>query len=158
MLIHKVGMAGSGCTTSVLYNGLIEFMRDDVLGEAVGLDKNWFANFFQRTFKPGCLDNYQKTLAWQCYRNTFPVHDKLFQLEVFVAPACLRYGLDDETILHALVQCPELLNLIVYVEHILSHRGRAHLSAEPMIKIVPPSRVSKEGKACFLCTIAVLKE
>lgn len=74
---------------------------------------------------------------------------------LLASPRC-RWN--NKTILHALVQCPELSGLIVYAKHVLSHLRRVPLLTESMIKIVPSLGLSKEGKASFLFTITILKE
>lgn len=43
----------------MIYNGLVEFKRDVVLGDFLVLNEN----LFQNTFRLRYLDNYQKSLA-----------------------------------------------------------------------------------------------
>lgn len=122
---------------------LVEFKRDDILGETLGFNKDQLASLFKRTFGPSYLDNYQKSLTWQHYRGVLSVHGKLSRHRISVPLACPRSEQDNESVLHALVQCLALLSFIVYVDHALSHLRRVQLSAESIIKIVPPSRLSK---------------
>lgn len=58
-LVHKVNKVSSRSTSSMIYNGLVEFKRDVVLGEFLVLNEN----LFQNTFRLRYLDNYQKSLA-----------------------------------------------------------------------------------------------
>lgn len=68
MLFFKVGMASTKNTTSIPYSRLVEVKSDDILGEVLRLNDEQRANLFWKTFGSGYLDNYKKSLTWQCYR------------------------------------------------------------------------------------------
>ena len=157
-LISRVGNVGSMRSTLEFYSGMIVGKAEDVLGESLGADEGQLADLFRRTFGPKYLNNYQKSLAWQCYRSALPVRDKLSRHGGRVSPICPRCEQDRETVLHAFVECPKLADLITYVERVLSSIGRVQLSAESIIKIVPPPSFRGERLACFFCTVAILKE
>ncbi len=148
----------SVASTQTLYRGLVLGKRDDVLGETLGADESELAGLFRRTFGPGTMDNFQKSLAWQCYRKALPVRDKLHRHGSAVSRACPRCAQGDETVLHALVQCPDIANLWSYVEQLLSRMEQTRLSAESIVRIAPPPSFGREGQAVFLCLVAMAKE
>lgn len=53
--------------------------------------------------------------------------------------------IDNESILKAPVQCPELSIQMDYAEYVLLHLGKLLLSIESMIKIVLPTGFPNEG-------------
>lgn len=127
-------------------------------GKTLGFNENRLTNLFRNAFRSEYLDNYPKSLTRQCYRGALPVREKLPKRRVPVSPTCPRCGHDDETVLYVLVQCPEFSSLVIYAEHMLSDFGKFQLSAEIIIMIVLPIRLTKKGEVCPLCTVAVLKE
>ena len=104
------------------------------------------------------MDNFQMSLAWQCYRGALPVRDKLYRNGSANSPTCPRCAQGDETVLHALVQCPSIADLWACVERLLSRVGRIRLSAESIVKIDPPPSFGREGRPVFLCLVAMAKE
>jgi hypothetical protein len=152
------GNADGGSSTMEFYRGLVEGKSDDVLGETLGVDGKKLAALYRRTFGPGPMDNFQKSLAWQCYRGALPVRDKLYRHGSAVTRTCPRCAQGDETVLHALVQCPCIADLWSYVEQLLSRVGRIELSTESILKIDPPPSFGREGRAVFLCLVAMAKE
>ena len=150
----------TGCnTTKAFYRGLVEGRYDDDLGANLGVDEDYLTRLFQTTFGPGPMDNHQRSLAWQCYRGALPVRDKLYRHgSRNTEPTCPRCRLNDETVLHALVQCPAICDLWAYVEQLLSRLGRIDLSTESIVNIVAPPSLQKEGKAVFLTLVAMAKE
>lgn len=105
----------------------------------------------------GLLDNYQKSMARQCYRCALPVRDKLSRYASSSSPTCPRCGQDSETVLCTIIQCQKISEFGIYVEHLLSHQRRVQLSNESIIKIVPSSSLNKEEQACFLLVVAIMK-
>lgn len=87
---------------------------DDDLGYNMVIDEVQLADLLRRTFRRKYQDNFQKVFALQGCRSGFPVWDKLAVFPMF--PRC---GQDRETVLHALVECLNITQLITYVEHIL---------------------------------------
>lgn len=60
------------------------------------------------------MDNYQKSLAWQCYRGASP-----FRYGSSSTQTCLRCGQNSETNRHAIVQFPKISEQWVYVDQLL---------------------------------------
>lgn len=89
---------------------------------------------------------------------TLSVREKSSRPGVMMPPECLRCIAGLEIVQHGIVRCPGMSELIIYVEHVLSHLGRVRLSTESILKIVTLTGLSKEGKGCFRCTVAILKE
>jgi hypothetical protein len=156
--LYQSGNAIGGSSTLAFYRGLVAGKSDDVLGETLGIDEEELAGLFRRTFSPGTMDNFQKSLAWQCYRKALPVRDKLYRHGSAVRRSCPRCAQSDETVLHALVQCPSIADLWSFVEQLLSRVGWIRLSAESIVKIAPPPSFGREGQAIFLCLVAMAKE
>lgn len=77
ILLSRASNTGNGATTTYFYSGLVEHQYDDVLGEALGFDRDQQINLFERTFGPRCLDKFQKFLALLCYQSTLPVRERL---------------------------------------------------------------------------------
>lgn len=61
-------------------------------------------------------------------------------------------------VLHALVHSPSFADPWVYVEHMLSCVGWVRLSTESIVKITLLSSFNWEGKAVFICLVALAKE
>jgi hypothetical protein len=156
--LHQSGNVDDGSSTMEFYRGLVVGKSDDVLGETLGIDGEKLAALYRRTFGPGPMDNFQKSLAWQCYRGALPVRDKLHRHGSAVTRTCPRCAQSDETVLHALVQCACIADLWSYVEQLLSRVGRIDLSTETILKIDPPPSFGREGRAVFLCLVAMTKE
>ncbi|GAB1599396.1 hypothetical protein Ahia01_000216800, partial [Argonauta hians] len=156
--ICRTGNALSGSSTSFFYRELVQIGNNDVLGETLTVDDDQLAGLFRRTFGPGPMDNFQRSLAWQCYRGALPVRDKLFrhgyQRYGQLCPRCDR---ENETVQHALITCPGVRDVWVYAEQLLSRMGAAALSTESIVKIDPPSHLCEEGRAVFVALVAVAK-
>lgn len=73
-----------------------------------------------------------------------------------VSRACSLFAQDDKTVLHALVQCPSISYLGVYVEH-LSRVGRSWLSTKSIVKITPLPSFNRVEKAVFICLMTRVK-
>lgn len=84
-----------------------------------------------------------------------PVRDKLYKHGNVVSQTCPRCVQNDKMVLCALVQCPSIANLRIYVEHLPSRVGWIRLSTE---SIVPPPSFNREGKDVFICLVAMVKE
>ena len=156
--LYKLDHAVVGKTTPAFYRGLVEGMSDDGLGETLGVDEGCLSGLFWRTFRSGIMDNFQKSLAWQCYRGALPVRDKLYRHGSANSRTCPRCDQGDETVLHAIVQCPCIAELWACVEQLLSRVGRVRLSAGSIVKIEPPPSFGREGRLVFLCLVAMVKE
>ncbi|GAB1597330.1 hypothetical protein Ahia01_000009400 [Argonauta hians] len=158
-LFCRTGNAvGGDPPTSVYYKGLVRHMSDDDLGERLGVSELQLSGLFRRTFGPGPMDNFQRSLAWQLYRGALPVRDKLKRHGCAVTRICQRCMQAEETPLHALVQFPNISPLWIYVEQLLLRMGWVSLTTESIIRIMPPPSFCKEGRAAFLCLVAVAKE
>lgn len=123
-------------------------------GETLGLDDTQLATLFQRTFESKTLDNFQKSLVWQCYRGALPIWDKLTRHGIPGSSNCPRCWWDKETALHAIVQCPKVTDVWVYAEQLLSNTGRVQLLSESIVKIDSPGFL----KNCFLIEEAIARE
>ncbi|MCP3653585.1 MAG: zinc-binding domain-containing protein [Herbaspirillum sp.] len=156
--LYKLGHEVDGSSTLAFYRGLVEGMSDDGLGAILGVDANSLSALFRRTFRSGTMDNFQKSLAWQCYRGALPVRDKLYRHGSANNRTCPRCAQGDETVLHALVQCPCIESLWVCVEGLLSRMGQIRLTAGSIIRIEPPTSLGTEGRLVFLCLVAMAKE
>lgn len=132
-------LAGGEGTTSAYYRGLVEGKCDNGLKETLGFNACQLANLHRRTFSPGSMDNFQRSLAWMCFRNALPVRDKLLRHSVTVSSTCPRCGKSNETVLHAIIQRPCLSHQWVSTERLLSQVRRVQMSAESIIKIVSQS-------------------
>lgn len=70
------------------------------------------------------------------------------------SPSC-RW--DRETVLRAIVQCPEVVSMWGFTEQLLSSTERVPLSCESIMNIAPPSFLTKEVKKCFLIVVVIEK-
>lgn len=141
MLLPYTCNASSGGSFSSFYRGLIERKCDDFLGVTLGLDDTQLSGLFRMTFGTGPLEDFQNSLAWQCYRWTLP------RFGASCLPRCGMFRQNYETVLHAIVQ--RRLKMWIYVEQLLSYIEGMRLSSESLIKIVPPSSFDREGKFLF---------
>lgn len=128
------------------------------LGEILGVEEDQLVVLFQRTLELGAMDRFQKSPVWKCYRGILSVRDKLYRRGSAVNRACLRFTLDDETVLQELFQCPNIADLWVYVEYLLSCVRRIRLSTESTVKIVQQTCFNRERKSVFICLVVMTKK
>lgn len=108
-------------STMALYRGLVVKGNNDILGEILGVDEFQLASLFQRTLSWGLWGNFQKPLAWQCYKGTLPVRDKLYKHRSVIRQTCPRCVQSNKTILPTLIQYPSIFDIWLCAKHLLSH-------------------------------------
>ncbi|XP_036366636.1 uncharacterized protein LOC118766888 [Octopus sinensis] len=149
---HHSGNASGFGTTTFFYSRLVEAGNNDTLG----LGDNQLDSLFRRTFGPGCLDNFPKSLAWQCYRGALPIRDKLARHGQTTTADCPRCGRDRKLSCMLLFSVLECLKCGLMQN--MSGLGRVQLSSESIVKIDLPDFLTKESNQCFLAVVAIAKE
>lgn len=88
----------------------------NVFGETFGVEEDQLTGLFQKKIGLGTMDNFWKSTAWQCYQDALPVRDKLYRYGSVMIRACLRCEQGNETVQHALSQCPCITDRYSFVE------------------------------------------
>lgn len=106
------------------------------------------------TFRPGTMDNHQRSLTWKCYRNALFVRDKLYRhVSIIHGPNLI----DMQTVLYALVQCPTIAGLSAYITRLLSRMELVGLSTASIINIVSSPSFTRERDIFITLTAMVDK-
>lgn len=118
-------------TALEFYIGLVEGKNVDALGDTLGVHEVELISLFKKTLKQRTLDNFQKYLACQCCRNwhcRFQINS--IDTEIPIRQTRSKCTLSNENVLHALIECYCIIELLNYVQQLLLEPGIGRVHSE----------------------------